>query len=42
MVAASSRVFSVFSTAPVIGTPWWHSSISGVLDSMTAMESPKP
>ena len=42
MASASSRVLSVLSTAPVIGTPKWHSFISGVLASMTATVSPTP
>jgi hypothetical protein len=42
MVSASSRVFSVLSTAPHIGTPKWHSNISGVLLSITATVSPTP
>jgi hypothetical protein len=42
MDSASSRVFRVFSTAPVIGTPKWHSNISGVLLSIAATVSPAP
>jgi hypothetical protein len=42
MVSASRRVFSVLSTAPHIGTPKWHSNISGVLLSITATVSPAP
>ncbi len=32
----------VLSTAPHIGTPKWHSNISGVLLSITATVSPAP
>ena len=39
MIAASRRVFSVFSTAPAMGTPKWHSSMAGVLASMTVTVS---
>jgi hypothetical protein len=39
---ASSRVLSVLSTAPVMGTPKWHSYISGVFESMAATVSPRP
>jgi hypothetical protein len=42
MAAASRRVLSALSTAPDIGTPKWHSSISGVLDSIAATVSPRP
>ena len=42
MASASRRVFSVFSTPPVIGTPKWHSYISGVLASIAATVSPLP
>jgi hypothetical protein len=42
IVSASRRVLSVFSTAPVTGTPKWHSIISGVLLSITATVSPSP
>ena len=35
IASASSRVLSVLSTAPVIGTPKWASTISGVLAGMT-------
>ena len=38
--SGSSRVFRVLSTAPVTGTPKWHSYISGVLLSITATVSP--
>ena len=44
-IAGSSRVLSALSTAPVIGAvgaPWWHSSIGGVLASITATVSPRP
>ena len=40
--SASSRVLSVFSTAPVIGTPKCISTISGVLASIAATVSPGP
>ncbi len=40
--SASRRVFSVLSTAPAIGTPKWHSYISGVFASSTATVSPTP
>ena len=42
MVAASSRVFNAFSTAPAIGMPKWHSTISGTLGAITATVSPLP
>ena len=42
MFAASSLVLRALSTAPVMGTPKWHSYISGVLDSITATVSPGP
>ncbi|SAK99352.1 hypothetical protein AWB82_07284 [Caballeronia glebae] len=41
-VAASSRVLSVLSTAPVIGTPKCASTISGVFGSIAATVSPRP
>jgi hypothetical protein len=37
--SASSRVLSVLSTAPHIGTPKWTSTISGVFASITATVS---
>ena len=37
--SGSSRVFSVFSTAPAIGTPKCASTIGGVLGSITATVS---
>ena len=40
MVAASSRVLMVLSTAPNIGTPWWASSMAGTLGSMADTVSP--
>ncbi len=40
IVSASSRVLSVLSTPPVIGTPKWSSTISGVLAAITATVSP--
>ena len=40
--SASSRVLSVLSTAPVIGTPKCASNISGVLAAITATVSPTP
>ena len=42
IASASSRVLSDSSTPPVIGTPKWHSYISGVLASITATVSPTP
>ena len=42
MVAASSRVLIVFSTAPVIGTPKCASTISGVFAATTDTVSPQP
>ncbi len=42
IVSASSRVLSVLSTPPVIGTPKCNSTISGVLAAMTATVSPLP
>jgi hypothetical protein len=42
MASASSRVFSVLSTAPVIGTPKWASNIAGTFGSITATVSPTP
>ena len=39
---ASSRVFSVLSTAPHIGTPKWASNMAGVLGSIAATVSPGP
>ena len=42
IASASSRVLSVLSTAPAIGTPKWHSYISGVLGSIAATVSPTP
>ena len=40
IASASSRVLSVFSTAPDIGTPKWHSYIAGVFGSIAATVSP--
>ena len=40
-VPESSLVFSVFSTAPAIGTPKCASYISGVFGAMTATVSPR-
>ena len=40
IVSASSRVLSVLRTAPVIGTPKWSSTISGVFAAITATVSP--
>ncbi len=40
--SASSRVLSVLSTPPVIGTPKCASTISGVLASIAATVSPRP
>ena len=42
IASASSRVFSVFSTAPHIGTPKCASYICGVLESIAATVSPTP
>ena len=42
MDSASRRVFSAHSTAPSMGTPKWHSTISGVFASITATVSPCP
>ena len=42
IIAASSRVFSEFSTPPVIGTPKCASYISGMLGAMIATVSPTP
>ena len=42
IASASSLVFSVFSTAPAIGTPKWHSYISGMFGSIAATVSPRP
>ena len=42
IASPSSRVFSVFSTAPVIATPKWASTIAGMLGSITATVSPTP
>jgi hypothetical protein len=42
IASASSRVFRVLSTAPIIGTPKWHSYISGVFASIAATVSPVP
>ncbi|MNR46107.1 hypothetical protein D3C85_1650340 [compost metagenome] len=42
MASASRRVLRVLSTAPHIGTPKWHSYISGVLASITATVSSCP
>jgi hypothetical protein len=42
IASASRRVLSVLSTAPHIGTPKWHSTISGVLASITATVSRSP
>ncbi len=42
IASASSRVLSVLSTPPIIGTPKFASIISGVLASITAMVSPLP
>ena len=40
IASASSRVFSVLSTAPAIATPKWASYIGGVLGSIAATVSP--
>ena len=42
IIAASSRVLSEFSTAPVIGTPKCASYISGMLGAMIVTVSPTP
>ena len=42
IASASSRVLSVLTTAPHIGTPNAHSYISGVLASIAATVSPSP
>ena len=42
IASASSRVLSVLSTPPVIGTPKCASIISGVLAAITATVSPTP
>ena len=42
IASASSRVLSVLSTPPVIGTPKCASIISGVFASITATVSPAP
>jgi hypothetical protein len=42
IASASSRVLSVLSTPPVIDTPKWASTISGVFDAITATVSPTP
>ena len=42
IASASSRVLSVLSTPPVIGTPKCASTISGVFAAMTATVSAKP
>ena len=42
IASASSRVLSVFSTAPHIGTPKCASYIAGMFGSMTATVSPLP
>ena len=42
MASASSRVLSVLSTAPVIGTPKCASNIGGTLGSIAATVSPTP
>jgi hypothetical protein len=42
IASASSRVLSVLSTPPIIGTPKFVSIISGVLASITAIVSPLP
>jgi len=41
-VSASSRVLRVLSTAPVMGTPKWASTSSGVFAAITATVSPVP
>jgi hypothetical protein len=42
IAAGSRRTLIVLSTAPLIGTPNWHSNISGVFHAMTATVSPRP
>ncbi len=42
IACVSSRVLSVFSTAPAIGTPKCASNISGVFASITETVSPGP
>ncbi len=42
MVAASSRVLSAFSTAPVMGMPKCASNSAGVLGAMIETVSPGP
>ena len=42
MASASSRVFNVLSTPPLISTPKWASTISGVFAAISATVSPAP